>query len=209
MVKLSPRGTPRLRKVFLGLLALVLYGYGCGMFDIRDAVAPTTTGGCPRLNPSSSDSVLANFEQAIQCRLDGTSLYAEMLAESFQLVLDELDVQELLGDWDSLNKAEDVSAQEILAGDNAVADSFFFSFGNVQPERKDTTDFYLDIPYELLLIRQEGGVTVQDTVKGKAELTVKVVGSGSWAISRWVDERQDPFTSFGRWHAERAIPTGP
>jgi hypothetical protein len=211
-MKKSPAGgTRRGFRVFLGMLALGLYAYGCGMFDIREAVGPSNPGeeACPRENPSNSDAVLKNFAAAITCKLDGTGLYDQTLAETFQLILDELDVQELVGEWDSLNKAEDVAAQEILAGDDAVADSFHFSFGSVLPERTDTTAFYLDIPYQLLLIRQVDTLAVADTIKGRAELTIREFGSGTWALSRWVDERQDPYTSFGRWHAERAVPTGP
>jgi hypothetical protein len=80
----------------------------------------------------------------------------------------------------------------------------------VTPERTDTTAFYLDIPYEMQLIRQNGdSLVIENTIKGKAELSLREVGSGTWALTRWVDEREDPFTSFGRWHAERAVPTGP
>jgi hypothetical protein len=217
MSESAVRGTRRWVVVFIGLIALGLETAlglnlaGCGLFDIRDPVRPGEGASCPRLNPSSSDSVLANFVQAMKCKLDGTALYEESLDESFHLVLDQIDVQELSGEWDSLNKKEDVAAQEVLAGDPVVADSFFFAFGDVEPERKDTTAFYLDIPYELLLFRLLGdSLVTADTVSGKAELSLlEDTQAGTWAMTRWVDERDGRHTSFGRWHAERAVPSGP
>jgi hypothetical protein len=194
------QGTWRWWPVFVGLLASGSHSIGCGMFEIRDPVSPSGGPACRRVSPIDSDKVLENFAQAIGCKLDGMGQYEEALAESFHLVLDIIDVQEMAGAVDSLNRSQDVDAQRLVAGD--IPDSLFFAFGDIEPERTDTTAFYLDIPYELQLIRQEGDSLI---VKGKAELTLIETGPGTWVMTRWVDEREDPFTSFGRWHAERAI----
>lgn len=211
MVKRRRGGTRHRLSGFLWLAALGLYGflglygYGCGSFSIRDPVQPAGGGlSCKRLNPSNEDSVLANFAQSIECKLDGTSLYSESLADSFWLIVDPLDVADMVEPRDSLSKSQDVAAQERRVSDAAAADTFSFSFGSMKPtETTDKTAFYLDMPYELFLIRQDS--TQTDTIKGKADITVQEITTGTWALIRWVDKRQDPYTSFGRWHAEVAL----
>jgi hypothetical protein len=207
MVKSVFLGTKRvLPGFFLTYTALALIA-GCGLFTIRDVVAPDETGdGIPRKQAIDPDSVLCNLEVAIRYKIGGLGLYEDSLAESFFLVLDIVDVQELgVAGLDSLSKSEDAAAQRLVSTDSP--DSFYFAFGEVTPERTDTTAFYLDIPYELQMIDDEG-VTVE-TIKGKADVTVAEDNVGTWAVTRWVDQREDPFLSFGRWHGERAIQTAP
>lgn len=201
-------GTKRGWPVFL-LLVGVVGQSGCGMFDLREPVAPLEPGsGIPGLPWDSPENVLFNFAEAVKANRDGLVQYGDALADEFELHLDAIDVLELGADGrEFLCKAADTEAQSTRAGElealMAGTDSLSFVFGDVLPERTDTTAFYLDIPYELQLIRPEGDSLI---VEGKAELfMLENRQTLEWAITRWIDKREDPATSFGRWHGERAV----
>ncbi len=199
-------GTPGIWPVFTVLMpALVGHAFGCGMFSIRNPIPPPDGGvGCPPpLVADNAANVLTNFGQAVRCKVDGIGQYQDALAEGFFLVLDLIDVQEL-GTVDSLNRLQDVNAQQLLSTDSP--DSFYFAFGEQTPERTtDTTAFYLDIPYELQIIDQQRD-SLLTTISGKAEISLaEDPETLNWSITRWVDKREEPNKSFGRWHGERAI----
>lgn len=206
MIKSCLRGTKRAWPVFLLVLAALGAQPGCGLFSIRAPVEPPAGGGIPRRAFIDPDSVLYNLEVAIDYRVDGLGLYDEALNERFSLVLDPLDAAELGTGVDSLDKATDVGAQRLVSQDTSLADSVYFAFGDVQADRKDTTAFYLDMPYQMYLYGPQGDTT---QVCGKADLTVVENTAGAWSLTRWVDKRQGCDLSFGRLHAEKAIQTGP
>jgi hypothetical protein len=188
--------------------AAAVQAAGCGFFDIREPAEPVGPSSCPRANPVDPESVLVNFESAIRCKENGLSIYDESLADGFQLVLDIVDAQDL--SLDSLSKAQDLDAQQILS--ETVSDSLDFAFTRVEPERSSSTIArYLDMPYVLRFLRRQGSVFVPvDSVRGIADtLSVTEQANGTWAVSRWVDQRQAPFLSFGRWHGDRVISTAP
>jgi hypothetical protein len=213
MIQFAVVGTKRTWPVLLLVLAPLLAETGCGLFSIRDPVAPVDPGPeIPRRTPTEPEDVLFNFEEAVKHKVDGLSQYAEALHDDFHLVLDIIDVQELgIEGVDSLSKQRDLDAQRIWSQDTCAvpadcdADSFYFAFDNQQPSTEtDTTAFYLDIPYELQFIVQQNN-SVSATLAGKAELTmVKDEQTTLWSLRRWVDKREEPNTSFGRWHGERA-----
>ena len=158
----------------------------------------------PHRTPIEPEDVLFNFEEAVKHKVDGLSQYAEALHDDFHLVLDIIDVQELgIEGVDSLSKQRDQDVQRIWSEE--LPDSFYFAFGDQQPSTEtDTTAFYLDIPYELQFIVQQND-SVRATLAGKAELTMlKDPQTTLWSLRRWVDKREEPNTSFGRWHGERA-----
>ena len=201
-------GTRRGWPVFLMVMGLVGQT-GCGMFDLRNPVEPPNPGpGIPSLPWTSPENVLFNFAEAVKANRDGLVQYGDALAEPFELRLDAIDVLEMgAGGREFLCKAADTDAQRTRAGELEAlmtgTDSLSFVFGNIEPERTDTTAFYLDIPYELQLIRPEGDSLI---VQGKAELfMLENRQTLEWEITRWIDKREDPATSFGRWHGERAV----
>ena len=201
-------GTPGIWPVFMFLMPVVGHALGCGMFSIRDPVAPDGGAGCPPpLAAIDAPNVLANFGLAVGCKVDGIGQYENALAEDFFLVLDLIDVQEL-GTVDSLSRSQDVNAQQLLSTDSP--DSFYFAFGEQDPERTtDTTAFYLDIPYELQIIDQQRDSLIT-TISGKAEISLaEDPETADWSITRWVDKREELNKSFGRWHGERAIQQAP
>lgn len=208
MVKFDQKGTGKGVWVFLVLLGGVIWNLtGCGLFDIRDPVEPEKNARVPpRAEPLDPDSVLFNFTWAVRYDIDGLQLYEESLRDAFHLVLDPFDVQELGLDVDSLTRNQDVTAQRRWSQE--LPDSFAFSFSSQIVERTtDSTAQYLDIPYELQLIRQEGdSLITTETIRGTADLfLLRDRTTTEWALRRWVDQRQDPFKSFGRWHGERAL----
>ena len=186
----------------LGSLAM-----GCGMFDIRAPVAPGTGPevGPPRASPVAPESVLFNFTHAIRYQLNGLQQLGSSLAETFHLVLDEGDVGEInIPGIDSLEKARTVKAQELRSQESS-ADSFYFAFDESEAQKieEGSTAYYLDIPYELrILVRQGDSLVVSQTISGKSDLYLAELLGGQWAITRWVDQRQPPNTSLGRWFAE-------
>jgi len=178
---------------------------GCGMFDLREPVAPPVPGpGIPSLPPESSDNVLFNFAEAVKANRDGLVQYGDALAEGFVLTLDAIDA--ISSRREFLCKPADTDAQRTRAGElealMAVDDSLSFEFGTVTVERTDTTAIYLDIPYKLQLIRTEGDSLIAE---GTADLYLLENRTNLvWEITAWTDKRKDPATSFGRWHADRA-----
>lgn len=190
------------------LVGLVLgsLGIGCGMFDIRNPIPPPKPGsGPPHAIPVAPESVLFNFEQAIRYQTDGLDQYGKTLAETFHLVLDQADVADIgIPGTDSLSKSCDVDAQRLRSGESS-ADSFYFAFGNATPTKEGQTAYYLDIPYELdILVRQGDTLAVTQTIKGTSDLYLaQSQATSTWAITRWVDQREAPITSLGRWHAEK------
>ena len=49
------------------------------------------------------------------------------------------------------------------------------------------------------------GDTTQ-SIRGKADLYLAFTQAGKWVVTRWVDKRIDPFTSYGRWHGDQVGP---
>lgn len=201
-------GTKRVLPVFLLVSSGLVSQNGCGMFDLRDPVAPPDLGpGIPSLPPNDPANVLFNFAEAVKANRDGFVQYGETLQEAFELRLDALDVIEGSDERVYLCKAADTDAQrrraEELEGLMASSDSVSYEFGFDTPtDESDTTAYYLDIPYELQLIRSEGDSLI---ARGKAEIYMLKNEQLEWEISIWIDKRQDPATSFGRWHADKAV----
>ena len=190
--------------LFLGLV-LGSVGIGCGMFDIRPPTPPPGVGsGPPHASPVDPESVLYNFTQAIRYQTDGLQQYDGTLAESFHLVLDQEDVRDIgIAGLDSLSKPRDIDAQRLRCQESS-SDSFYFAFGNATPIKEGQTAYYLDIPYELrILVHQGDSLVVTQTIKGTSDVFLAQGLASNWAITRWVDQRENPFTSLGRWHAEK------
>jgi hypothetical protein len=179
----------------------------CGMFQIRDAVAPLAGGGIPEKAPISPDSVLFNFSSAVSHKLDGLALYERNLTDDFVLVLDQVDYLELGSVAPELNKTQDVDAHRRVV--TATTDSIFFEFTSApEPERSDTTAFYQDIPYEMNFLRLEEDAWVEiDSlrVQGTIKLTLVTGEDATWSIRSWIDQRVEGSTSFGRLHAEQVL----
>jgi hypothetical protein len=192
------RTDPGTRRIVVGLIvmvggALVLALSACGLFDIRDGVPPIIVDErCQGDSPTSSDIVVENFALAMECRSDGSALFAQSLTEGFWLVLDDQTVQELenLGvPRDSINHAEMIIAQDRIANSAEFPDSFRFVFTPVVPQDQGGSQVYYELmPYRLEMYQLEGD-TAQLTAQyvGSVNLTVSEEQAGTWAISRWVD----------------------
>jgi len=157
------------------------------------------------LPPTSPENVLFNFAEAVKANRIGLVYYAGTLAEEFELQLDAIDA--LAIGRTTLCKAADIDAQRTRADEldflMTDSDTLSFVFGPVSPELTDTTAFYMDIPYELQVVRSESDTSI---VSGIAEiLLVENEVSLRWKITSWIDKRVDPFLSFGRWHGDRAV----
>jgi len=147
------------------------------------------------------ESVLFNFTHAIRYQLSGVQQLEGSLAETFHLVLDVSDVDDIgIPGVDSLEGARTARAQELRSTESS-ADSFYFAFGTATKVDEGSTAYYLDIPYELrILVRQGDSLAVTQTISGTADLYLAELTQ--WAITRWVDQRQEGITSLGRWYAE-------
>jgi len=190
------------RRIVLGLIvmtggALVLALSACGLFDIRDEVPPIDVDKrCQGDSPTSSDIVVANFALAMECRKDGAALFAQSLTDGFWLVLDDQSVIELeqLGvPRDSINRAEMILAQDRISNSAEFPDSFRFVFTPVVPQDQGGSQVYYELmPYRLEMYQLEGE-TAQLTTQyvGLVNLTVSEEQAGTWAISRWVDLRDN------------------
>jgi hypothetical protein len=189
----------------LGVFAWLLSA--CGMFQIRDAVAPSTGGGIPEEAPISPENVLFNFSSAVSHKLNGLVLYERCLADSFVLVLDQVDFLELPGlGSPELNKTVDVAAHQRVVTD--FPDSISFGFGTAPKEEGSTTAFFQDIPYEMsFLSRVDGDWVPIDSLRvaGTIKLTLVKGEDATWSIRSWIDQRVEGATSFGRLHADKAL----
>lgn len=191
------------RRIVMGLTvmvggALVLTLSACGLFSIRDKVPPFV-GTCGQgQSPTSSDIVLENIVEAMECRKDGSGLFAQSLTDGFWLILDDGDVFDLdqLGvPRDSINRSDMIFAQERIAASADFPDSFRFVFTPVVPQDQGGSQVYYEyMPYRLEMYQPDGDSAVLVTqYTGTVDLTVSEQQAGTWAISRWSDHREDPF----------------
>lgn len=201
---------PGTRRPLAGLIlaataAAIALG-ACGMFDIREPVAPPGggTNECAGKLANAPEIVLENFAVAMRCGRDGIGLYEQTLGDHFALELDPLDAGDL-GGRDTLSRAEELQAQQTIVND--VADSLYFEFTLVTPERGDVSAFYQDMPYRLEVIsREESTPEVVATYSGTVDLTVVEAGAGRWVMERWKDQGdQSGNATLGAFHGKYAI----
>jgi hypothetical protein len=206
------------RQIVMGLMvmvggALVLTLSACGLFSIRDKVPPIV-GTCGQgQSPTSSDIVLENLVEAIECRKDGSSLFAQSLTDGFWLDLDDQDVFDLdqLGvPRDSINRVDMIFAQDRVATSSEFPDSFRFVFTLVVPQDQGGSQVYYEfMPYRLEMYQPEGDSAVLTTqYSGTVDLTVSEQQAGTWAISRWADHRDGPNSTLGYLFALKAPTPG-
>jgi hypothetical protein len=207
MIKRLTSGTRGAWPVFLWAAAFgAVETAGCGLFDIRDPIEPRNPVGCRRVSPVNAESVLVNFESALGCKGAGIGQYEDALSDEFQLVLDEVDSLDL--GFSFLTKEQSRQALSLLT--ESIADSFRFEFDLVTPVEGPDTTSYLDMPYRLDFLRRQGDtLAVVGTVAGTTDLSLAEQLAGTWAITRWVDQRSEGVTSFGRWQGERVITGAP
>lgn len=211
---------PGTRRTGMGLIilaggALVLALSACGLFDIRDGGPPENPNPfCQGDSPTSSDIVIANFALAVECREDGSGLFAQSLTERFSLVVDAQDyfeLQQLGVTRDSINRAETILAQERIVTSAEFPDSFRFVFTPVVPQDQGGSQVYYELmPYRLEMYQLDGDtVRLANQYAGLANLTVSEQQAGSWAVSRWVDFRDDSGNrSLGYLYALKALTPG-
>ena len=91
-----------------------------------------------------------------------------------------------------------MGAEAILGQDRIVAsaefpDSFRFAFTLVVPEELGGSQVYYELmPYRLEMYESEGDtVRLASQYSGLVNLTVSEEQAGTWAVSRWVDFRDD------------------
>jgi hypothetical protein len=190
---------PGTRRTVMGLIvlvggSLVLALSACGLFDIRDKVPPIV-GTCGQgESPTSSDIVLVNFAASIECKKDGSGLFAQSITDGFWLDLDDQTVEELrqLGvPRDSINRADMILAQERIATSAEFPDSFRFVFTPVVPQDQGGSQVYYELmPYRLEMYQVDGDTArLAAQYSGTVDLTVSEQQAGTWAVSRWGDGR--------------------
>ncbi len=205
MFEPARRGTrAALGGLILGAVMAALALSACGLFDIRDPVAPTGENLCLKPPANSDDNVLVNFTLAMNCGKGGLSLMDQTLGPDFVFELDPLDAADFNG-RDSLTRAEDYQAHQTIV--NNVADSLYFEFTPVQPIREGTSSLYEDMPYLLeLLIQQADTLEVAGTYSGTVDLTVVESGAGEWVMRRWKDQGDESLNNtLGALYATYAI----
>jgi hypothetical protein len=215
-VRIDP-GTQRMATGLIVLVggALVLTLSACGLFDIRPPVPPgTVKESCQGDSPTSSDIVITNFALAVDCRKDGSGLFAQSITDGFSLVLDARDYFELQQfgvTRDSINRAETILAQERIATSTEFPDSFRFVFTPVVPQDQGGSQVYYELmPYRLEMYQLQGDTAQLATqYAGVVNLTVSEEQAGTWAISRWVDFRDNSGNrSLGYLYALKALTPG-
>lgn len=188
----------------MALAGMVWLLSACGMFQIRDAVAPSSVGTIPERTPTSPENVLFNFASAVSHGTNGLVLYDRSLADDFRLQLDEVDQAEM--SLLELNKAQDLDAHRRFITD--APDSIAFEFGEAPKDERETTALFEDIPYEMSFLSLEEGAWVEVEslfVAGTIKLTLVKGQDATWSIQEWIDQRVENATSFGRVHAEHAL----
>lgn len=198
------------RRALRATLAALVLGTalgGCGLFDTREPFPPI--GEIPRRVPNHPDSVLYNFEVALEYRNAGTSQLAEALGPLFFIALDPPDVIRLGGL--TLVEKQDVERavrdfMQLRVRNAAVR----MSLDNVAVRPIGTADsvLYDNLPYVLEIFR---GEDVLERVAGFADLSVTVQQNGNWALQRWLDiGDQDAATeTFGYYMGFYSGLTGP
>lgn len=193
---------PGTRRRTLGFMvlaggALVLGLSACGLFDIRDRVPPVIVDiRCQGESPTSSDIVVDNFALAIECRDQGTGLFEQTLGTGFGLVFDAQDyfeLQQLGVTRDSLVKSEAIQALDRIINSAELPDSFRFVFTPVTPQDLGGSQvFYELMPYRLEMYQPSGDTALLAAeYAGLVNMTVAEQQAGTWAISRWVDFRDN------------------
>ena len=216
LVRMEP-GTRRMGMGFMLLAggALLLTLSACGLFDIRDKVPPANINPfCQGDNPTSSDIVVENFALAMDCREDGLGLFAQTLTDGFGLTLDAQDYFELQQSGvtrDTINRAEAILGQDRIVASAEFPDSFRFAFTLVVPEELGGSQVYYELmPYRLEMYESEGDtVRLASQYSGLVNLTVSEEQAGTWAVSRWVDFRDDSENrTLGYLYALKALTPG-
>ncbi len=99
----------------------------------------------------------------MDCREDGSGLFAQTLADGFILKLDPTDAFDLepLGvTRDTINRAETILAQERIVNSAEFPDSFLFVFTPVVPQDQGGSQvYYENMPYRLGIYQQDGDST--------------------------------------------------
>jgi hypothetical protein len=179
----------------LAALGLALVAGGCDLFDTREPFPPI--GDIPRHVPNAPDSVLYNFEVALEYRIAGSSQLSEALGPQFFIALDPPDANRL-GGLELVGKPDVERAVRDFMQLRVRNASVRMTMDNVTVRPTGTADsaFYDDLPYTLEIFR-EGDVL--ERVAGFADLSVTVQQNGNWAFQRWVDigDQDDLTETFG------------
>lgn len=165
----------------LGMIFLCgLTAVGCGLFDTR--IPDDPSGPPPRRVPSDPDSVLYNYEIAVEYRTSGASQLSEALADSFVMVLDTPDANELGIPFVPRIEFEKANRdwQTLRVGPNGVRMNF--DNVSVRPLITDKLAFYDNLPYEIELFNSGGTV---ERIAGFADLTM--IRDVNWAMLEWRD----------------------
>jgi len=170
------------------LLVLGLATAGCGLFATREPDPPS--GPIPRHTPSDPDSVLFNFEIAIEYRASGATQLSETLADTFVMVLDPPDALRLGISFVPRLEFEKANRdfQTFRVGSNLIR----MNFDNVTVRPRITGDlaFYDNLPYEFEIFNFVGDQEVLiERIAGDTDLTMH--RQTNWSILQWSDIADD------------------
>jgi len=159
---------------------------GCGYFAPRDPEEPGDAP--PRHSPTEPESVLYNFEVALEYKVVGAPQLSESLDPDFLMELDVFDSNRLSGLMEIFKPEFERANRDFLSLRVQGNDIDFKFRTDVVPVDKISADlaFCDNLPYELLIYPHGGSIT--DTVEfivGEVDLTLRSVTN--WAILTWTD----------------------
>ena len=178
------------------LFVLVIATAGCGLFNTREPDPPSEPP--PRHVPSDPDSVLFNFEIAIEYRASGATQLSETLADTFVIVLDPPDALRLGIPFVPRLEFEKANRdfQTLRVGSNRIR----MNFDNVSVRPRITGDlaFYDNLPYEFEIFNFVGDQEVLiERIAGFSDMTMQ--RQTNWSILEWIDIADDegPTETYG------------
>jgi hypothetical protein len=181
------RPAPGARAALLLVAALLAVTAGCGLFKVRDPMAPIDEGKIPHHTATDPESVLFNFSTGFSYKTIGESAIRTALSDDFHFVLDPSDLIDVGVSADSLTKSETVTGLDSFFKSKVPKDDVTITFDlhDVGVVSKDYTDvkYYWYVPYE---VRISSGGNPKQTYGGKTNIYFKRPGS-VWLLYSWVD----------------------
>jgi len=166
------------------VLLVGLTTLGCGLFETRVPDDPSEPP--PRRVPSDPDSVLFNFEIAVEYRASGASQLSEALVDTFVMVLDQPDANRLGIPFVPRIEFEKANRdwQTLRVGSNRVR--MDFDEVAVRPLITGDLAFYDNLPYVIEIFNYVGDTEViVERIAGFADLTMQ--RDTNWAMLQWID----------------------
>jgi len=169
-------------------------------FSTRTPVEPEKPRPYSLQSPTSPENVLSNFKIVYEYALSAVD-YMDCLSEDFHFSpdpFDSLQYEEIFSNPWGLEREEQFTANlfdRVVSDPNPKVLTRWEFIVDVQEEH----EAYFEYDYELGFNDEQDGAW--KSAEGKAHLTLRKGEDGSWALSRWLDEKTNPEVS--SWGALR------